>query len=90
MKYIFLLWVLSAQLFALEIVLNSGKENKINYAILHLIDASPFTCETIPDALEHKRYLCKIERAIDKLIEPKKMKFAELDFYEKEIGRAHV
>ena len=84
MKYIFLLWVLSAQLFALEIVFNSGKENKINYAILHLIDASPFTCETIPDALEHKRYLCKIERAIDKLIEPKKMKFAELDFYEKE------
>lgn len=84
MKFIIALLILSAQLFALTIVLNSGKESKINYAILHLIDTQPFTCETIPDALEKKRYLCKADHPFNKPIEPKKMKFAELSFYAKE------
>jgi hypothetical protein len=85
MKHIFLLLAAaSVQLFALELVLNSGKENKINYAILHIMDARPFDCETIPDAFDKKRYLCKIERPIDKPVESKKMKYADLDFYEKE------
>ena len=84
MKFIIALLILSAQLFALTIVLNSGKESKINYAILHLMDTQPFTCETIPDALEKKRYLCKADHPFNKPIEPKKMKFAELSFYAKE------
>ena len=44
MKFIIALLILSAQLFALTIVLNSGKESKINYAILHLIDTQPLKC----------------------------------------------
>lgn len=84
MKLFITLCILSAQLFALNIVLNSGKESKVNYAILHIIDTQALTCETIADALEKKRYLCKAKHPFDKPIESKKMKFAELDFYEKE------
>lgn len=84
MKFLITLLFLSAPLFALTIVLNSGKENKINYAILHLKDTQPFTCEMIPDALEKKRYLCKAKQSFGKTIETKKMKLAELSFYEKE------
>jgi len=84
MKYILIFLLASVQLFALEIVLNSGKESKVNYAILHIIDAKPFSCQTIPDALDKKHYICQISRPINKPIESKKMKLAELDFYEKE------
>lgn len=84
MKSLIALLIASVQLFAFTIVLNSGKESKINYAILHLMDTQPFACETIPDALEKKRYLCKADTPFNKPIEPKKMKFAELSFYEKE------
>jgi len=84
MKYILFLFLASVQLLALELALNSGKENKINYAILHIMDANPFYCEMIPDAFDKKRYLCKIERPISNPIKPKNMKIAELSFYEKE------
>jgi len=84
MKLLITLYLLSAQLFALNIVLNSGKESKVNYAILHIIDTQAFACESIPDTLEKKRYLCKLDHPFDKPIESKKMKFATLDFYEKE------
>lgn len=84
MKFFTALLLLSAPLFALTIVLNSGKENKINYAILHLKDTQAFTCEMIPDALEKKRYLCKTKQPFGQAIETKKMKLAELSFYEKE------
>ncbi|QIR76179.1 hypothetical protein FA592_08010 [Sulfurospirillum diekertiae] len=84
MKYILIFLLASVQLLALDIVLNSGKENKSNYAILHVIDAKPFLCQTIPDALDKKHYICKISRPINKPIESKKMKLAELDFYEKD------
>ncbi|MBP1681788.1 MAG: PflA domain protein [Proteobacteria bacterium] len=84
MKSILIFLLASVQLLALEIVLNSGKESKVNYAILHVMDAKPFLCQTIPDALDKKHYICKIDRPINKPIESKKMKLAELDFYEKE------
>lgn len=84
MKWIVTLFSLSAPLFALNVVLNSGKENKINYALLHLIDTEPFVCETLPDVLEKKRYLCVSQTPFANTIEPKKTKFAELYFYEKE------
>lgn len=84
MKSILIFLLASVQLLALEIVLNSGKESKVNYAILHVIDAKPFLCQTIPDELDKKHYICKISRPISKPIESKKMKLAELDFYEKD------
>ena len=84
MKLLLTLLFLSAPLFALNIVLNSGKASNTAYAILHISDIKPFACETIPDAFEKKRYLCRMEFPFDKPIEPKKMKFAELSFYEKE------
>jgi tetratricopeptide (TPR) repeat protein len=84
MKLILTLLFLSVQTFALDIVFNSGKENKINYAILHIIDTKPLICETIPDALEKKHYLCKIDRSVNKSLESKKLKLAAIDFYEKD------
>ena len=84
MKYILIFLLASVQLLALDLILNSGKENKSNYAILHIIDAKPFSCQTIPDALDKKHYICKISRPISKPIESKKMKLAEIDFYEKD------
>jgi len=84
MKYFLIFLLASVQLSALEIILNSGKESKVNYAILHVIDAKPFGCQTIPDALDKKHYICKISRPMNKPIESKKMKLAELDFYEKD------
>ena len=84
MKYILIFLLASVQLLALDIIFNSGKESKTNYAILHVIDAKPFFCQTIPDVLDKKHYICKISRPINKPIESKKMKLAELDFYEKE------
>jgi len=84
MKFILIFLLASVQLLALEIVLNSGKESKINYAILHVMDVKPFSCQTLPDALDKKHYICKISRPINKPIESKKMKLAEIDFYEKD------
>ncbi len=84
MKALITLFLLSAQLFALSIVLNSGKESKSPYAILHVMDNEPFSCEAINNGLEKERYLCKTKKPFTKLTEPKKMKFAELSFYEKE------
>jgi len=84
MKSLFILLLISAQLFSLELIFNSGKESKTEYAILHIMDATPFGCETIISALDKKHYICHISRPINKRIESKKMKFAQLDFYEKE------
>ena len=84
MKLILIFLFLSVHIFALDIVFNSGKENKINYAILHIIDTKPLFCETIPDAFDKKHYLCKIDRSVNKRLEPKKLKLASIDFYEKD------
>ena len=84
MKSILIFLLASVQLLALEIVFNSGKESKVNYAILHVMDAKPFLCQMVSDALDKKHYICKISRPITKPIESKKMKLVELDFYEKE------
>jgi hypothetical protein len=84
MKFLFTLLLLSVQLFALELVLNSGKENNTEYAILHIMDAEPFACQTLTLEKDKKHYICQIKRPITKRIESKKMKYAQLDFYEKE------
>ncbi len=84
MKVLLILLSFLSPLLALNIVLNSGKASNTAYAILHISDTKPFVCETIPDAFDKKRYLCKIEQPFDKPIEPKKMKFAEISFYQKE------
>ncbi len=84
MKSLLIFLLISAQLFALELVLNSGKEKNTQYAILHIKDGAPFSCEMLVDDFEKKHYLCKIDRAINKLIEPKKTKLAEISFYNKD------
>jgi len=49
-------WILFALLcinsFALEISIDSAKDNFIKYSILNLIDTSPFTCQEIKDNFE--------------------------------------
>ena len=84
MKSLIFFLLASVQLFSLELILNSGKESKVNYAILHISDAKPFSCQMIPDTFDKKHYICKINRPMNKPIESKKMKLAEIDFYEKD------
>lgn len=84
MKSLLIFLLVSVQLCALEIVLNSGKESKVTYAILHLIDGEPFYCEALSDAFDKKKYVCKVNRPIQKQIEPKSMKYAEINFFEKD------
>lgn len=83
MKHILILIFTSLHLFALNIILNSGKESHTNYAILHIIDTKPLTCKTIVGELEKKNYLCKFDRPVNQVIEPKKMTLVEIDFYQK-------
>ncbi len=83
MKHLLILIFASIHLFAINIILNSGKESKTKYAILHIIDTLPLTCETIIGEFGKQSYLCKADRPIDQPIESKKMTLVEIDFYGK-------
>jgi len=83
MKHLLILIFASIHLFAINIILNSGKESKTKYAILHIIDTLPLSCETIIGEFGKQRYLCKADRPIDQPIESKKMTLVEIDFYGK-------
>ena len=84
MKSIIALFILSAQLFALTIALNSGEENKKHYAILHIMDTEPFSCEKRVEASQKEPYTCITKKPSTKLIETKKTRYATIDFKEKE------
>ena len=83
MKNILLL-LFTTQLFSLTIVLNSAKDEGNAYAVLHIEDTQPVDCQTIPQSLDKKIYLCKFNKVVKTPIEAKKMKLVYIDFLEKE------
>jgi len=83
MKYIFLVFIFTAQLFALDIYLNSAKENNLPYALLHIIDDKPIVCSTIHLALDKKNYICKFKKIVKNRIDEKKLRLVDIKFIEK-------
>ncbi len=83
MKYIVLVLILAVQVFGLNIYLNSARESKLPYAILHVIDSEPIECQTIPLALDKKNYICKFDKIVKNPVEEKKLRLVNIDFLEK-------
>jgi len=85
MKNILLLiLLLTTQLFSLTIVLNSAKDSGKAYAILHIEDNEPVDCQTIPQSLDKKTYLCRFNKVVKTPIKAKNMSLVNIDFLEKE------
>ena len=80
MKYIFLVFIVTVQLFALDIYLNSAKENNLPYAILHIINQEPIRCYTKKLALDKKNYICKFKKTIKNKIYEKKLRLVNIIF----------
>jgi len=83
MKILLLLLFSSIQIFALNIFLNSAKENQSSYAILHIMDHEPIVCKMVPLPLDKKEYLCEFNKTIDSKIESKRLKLVDIDFVSK-------
>ena len=83
MKYILLIFIVTAQLFALDIYLNSAKEDNLPYALLHIVDDKPIECSTIHLALDKKNYICKFKKIVKSKIDEKKLRLVDIDFIEK-------
>ena len=83
MKYIFLVFIFTAQLFALDIYLNSAKENNLPYAILNITNDKPIVCSTIHLPLDKKNYICKFKKIVKNRINEKKLRLVNIDFIEK-------
>ncbi|MFK5881604.1 MAG: hypothetical protein QM482_05270 [Sulfurospirillum sp.] len=83
MKSLVLILIVSIQVFALNIYLNSAKENGLTYAILHIVDDGAIECHTVPLALDKKNYICKFNKIVKTKIEEKKLRLVNIDFLEK-------
>jgi len=83
MKFILSILFFTFQLYALNIYVNSAKENKLPYAILHIIDKEPVDCQVIPLALDKKNYICQFKKIVKTTIKTKKLRLADIDFLEK-------
>ncbi len=83
MKYILLVFIASVQLFALNIYLNSAKENSLPYAILHIISSEPIECYAQHLALDKKNYICKFKKLVKNKIDEKRLRLVDIDFIEK-------
>ena len=83
MKYIFLIFIATAQLFAFDIYLNSAKENNLPYAILHIVDSKPIECSTVHLALDKKYFICKFQNTVKNRINEKKLRLVDIKFVEK-------
>ncbi len=83
MKFILLIPLLTFQLYALNIYVNSAKENGLPYAILHIIDKEPVDCQVIHLALDKKNYICQFKKIVKTPIKIKKLRLVNIDFLEK-------
>ncbi len=84
MKKLTLLFFLSAiQLFALNIILNSAKENGLPYAVLHIKDSEFIECKTIKLPLDKKSYICKVDKIVKTPLFKKDLRLVSIDFLEK-------
>ncbi len=84
MKYIVSILLVSLQLFALNIYVNSAKENGLPYAILHIIDKEPVDCQVVPLAFDKKNYICQFKKIVKTPIKEKKLRLVNIDFLEKQ------
>lgn len=79
MRYlVFFLFI--ADLFALDIVLNTAKEDKKPYAILHLIDENGINCQENYKELNQKEYICKFQGSVKTDIKNKNTPLLEIEF----------
>jgi len=83
MKFILLIPFLTFQLYALNIYVNSAKENGLPYAILHIIDKEPVDCQVVPLALDKKDYICQFKKIVKTPIKTKRLRLVDIDFLEK-------
>ena len=83
MKYIFLIFIFITQLFALDIYLNSAKEDNLPYAILNITNDKPIVCSTIHLPLDKKNYICKFKKIVKNRINEKKLRLVNIYFIEK-------
>ncbi len=84
MKHIIFLILITLKLFALNIILNSAKENSLPYAVLHIIDSDYVKCKTIPLSLDKKSYICSVDRIVKTPLEKKDLRLVSIDFLEKD------
>ncbi len=84
MKHIVIIFFIYVHLFALDIYLNSAKQNNSPYAILHIVDNEPIECHTILLALDKKSYICRFKKIVKNKLGKKKLRFVNIDFLEKD------
>lgn len=83
MRYlIFFLFIV--RLAALDIVLNTAKEDKKPYAILHLIDERSINCQENYKEFSQKEYICKFKGSVKTDIKNKNTPLLELEFQARE------
>ncbi len=73
-----LFFVLSLNLEALTIKLNSAKEKNNYYSILHIDAKTPFKCNKKIISIKSYRYDCVIDKKSEVSIKPKKSKFVDI------------
>ena len=69
-----------SSLFSFTLVLNSAKEKREDYSILHIFDKQAFVCKEEILSITKKRYVCTIGRVSAVDIEPKKTKLVDISF----------
>ncbi len=72
------LFLTYSSLFALTIVLNSAKEKKENYAILHIFSKTAFKCTKKVINIKQNNYICTIDGSSRIDIKPKRTKFIDI------------
>lgn len=77
-KIVLSLVILLINLNALTLKLNSTKEDKRYYYILHITNDTPFKCEKKVLDINHYEYGCDIEGKNEVRISPKKTKFVDI------------
>jgi tetratricopeptide (TPR) repeat protein len=77
-KIVLLLTLLLINLNALTLKLNSTKENKRYYYILHIINNTPFECKKKILDITRYEYNCNIKGKSEVEISPKKTKFVDI------------
>jgi hypothetical protein len=80
----FIIFYFSIDSYALTLVLNSAKENKEEFALLHLINKEPMKCYEVIKEPGKKAYICKFNKILSNPIRQKDTKFFNIDFLQKE------
>ncbi len=76
----FILLISCSSLFSFTIVLNSAKEKREDYSILHIFDGRKFPCKKEIISITKERYICTIGYASEVNIKPKKTKLVNISF----------